>query len=52
MEPWLKNHDLPLRGLLQIITPEPSKAPSTQLTLKLKNLEFKLADIVSITRVD
>ena len=52
VEVLLKNHDFPLRGILQIVNPEPSKAAPNQLTLKLKNLEFKLGDIVSITRVD
>jgi hypothetical protein len=52
VEILLKNHDLPLRGILQIVTPEPSKAAPNQLTLKLRNLEFKLSDIVSITRAD
>lgn len=52
VEVWLKNHDLPIRGLLQIATPEPSKAAFNQLSLKLKNLEFKPADIVSVIRLD
>jgi hypothetical protein len=52
VEVLLKNHDFPVHGLLQIVSPEPSKTAPNQLTLKLKNLEFKLADIVSITRAD
>lgn len=52
VEVLLKNHDLPLSGILQIVNPEPSKVTPNQLTLKLKNLEFKLSDIVSITRAD
>ncbi len=52
VEVLLKHHDFPLRGTLRIVNPEPSKTAVNQLTLKLKNIEFKLADIVSITRAE
>ena len=52
VEVLLRNHDYPVRGILRVVNPEPSKASIKDLKLRLNDLTFGLGEVLSISRAD